>query len=58
MFGMIRPAGGITATTPLFSRDTESPRTPVATIRAAITKAYGNLLDKLDKLESKGLGLR
>ncbi len=55
MFGMIRPAGGITATTPLFSRDTESPRTPVATIRAAITKAYGNLLDKL---ESKGLGLR
>ena len=36
----------------IFSRDTESPRTPAATIRAAITKAYGNLLDKL---EGKGL---
>ena len=35
-----------------FSRDTESPRTPAATIRAAITKAYGSLLDKL---EAKGL---
>lgn len=31
---------------------TESPRTPASTIRAAINKAYGNLLDKL---EAKGL---
>jgi hypothetical protein len=52
MFGMIRPAGGITATTPLFSQGAKSPRTPAATIRAAITKAYGNLLPRL---EGKGL---
>ena len=36
----------------IFSRAKEQPRTPAATIRAAITKAYGNLLDKL---EAKGL---
>lgn len=35
-----------------FSRDKESHRTPASTIRQAITKAYGNLLDKL---EAKGL---
>jgi len=52
MFGMIRPAGGITATTPLFSRATQSPSTPVSTIRQAIAKAYGNLLTRL---EGKGL---
>jgi hypothetical protein len=52
MFGMIRPAGGITATTPLFSQGAKSPRTPAATIRTAITKAYGNLLPRL---EGKGL---
>ena len=52
MFGMIRPAGGITATTPLFSQATQSPSTPVSTIRQAIAKAYGNLLNRL---EGKGL---
>ena len=37
---------------PSVSRAKEQPLTPAATIRAAITKAYGNLLDKL---EAKGL---
>lgn len=35
-----------------FSKSTDKPSTPASTIRAAITKAYGNLLDKL---EGKGL---
>jgi len=35
-----------------FSKAAPQPRTPAATIRAAITKAYGTLLDKL---EGKGL---
>lgn len=35
-----------------FSKAAPQPRTPAPTIRAAITKAYGNLLDKL---EAKGL---
>lgn len=37
---------------PSVSRAKEQPLTPAATIRAAITNAYGNLLDKL---EAKGL---
>jgi hypothetical protein len=52
MFSHIRPAGGITATTPLFSQGAKSPRTPISTITQAITKAYGNLLPRL---EGKGL---
>ena len=52
MFSHIRPAGGITATTPLFSQGAKSPRTPISTITQAIAKAYGNLLPRL---EGKGL---